>query len=133
VPTPIADINRLVSTSASGSWSGHIIGSVFNAGAQYVAAGGLNATYNFGSGAGSFSVLNYDSFPPFRVDFTKKLSPGSTSYSFSFSNPSGLPLKGSVNGGFFGPNAKDTGGNFSFSGTAGSPYFTSGIFAATKK
>ena len=128
-PTPIADISRLAGMGTA-DYAGHLIGSVFNAGRQYIAAGGLNASYNFGTQIGSFAVVNYDGLS-FSATGTAPLT-GST-YTFKLNRPSGVPLTGAINGGFFGPNAKDTGGNFSFSGAGGFPYFTSGIFAATKK
>ena len=58
--TPLTDINVLAAQGAVGNYTGNLIGSVFNNGQQYVAAGGLNASYNFGTHAGSFSVINYD-------------------------------------------------------------------------
>ncbi len=126
-PTPIADISRLTSMGATGSYSGHLIGSVFNNGAQYIAAGGLNATYNFATQMGKFSVLNYDG-----VSFaaTGRAPLAGSNYTFGITDVPGL--SGKVSGGFYGPNAANTGGNFSFSKTVGPTYFTSGIFAAKK-
>ena len=46
--TPLTDINVLAAQGAVGNYTGNLIGSVFNNGQQYVAAGGLNASYNFG-------------------------------------------------------------------------------------
>ena len=126
-PTPIGQINSLVTMGATASYSGHLIGSVFNSGAQYIAAGGLNASYNFGTGFGRFTVNNYDHLS-FVATGTSTLTNGQ--YSFTLNNPSGLPLTGTVKGGFFGPAAAETGGSFAFS--AGRSYFTSGIFAAAK-
>ena len=58
--TPLADMNLLASQGATGTYNGHLIGSVFNNGAQYVATGGLTATYNFAQQTGSFAVNKYD-------------------------------------------------------------------------
>ena len=126
-PTPITDISLLASQSAVGYYSGHLIGSVFNNGAQYLAAGGLNASYNFGTQVGSFSVRNYDA-----RSFTvtgKPITSGAT-YKFGIANVTGLA--GSINGSFYGPLAAETGGNFNFHTTVGPPYLTSGIFAAKR-
>jgi len=125
--TPIADINMLASQGAVGNYSGHLIGSVFNNGAQYVAAGGLNATYHFGTNVGSFSVVNYDG-----RSFTATGSPitSGATYKFGITNLPGLA--GSFNGSFYGPAAAETGGNFNFHTTVGPTYLTSGIFAAKR-
>jgi hypothetical protein len=126
--TPNTDINMLASQGAVGNYSGHLIGSVFNNGAQYVAAGGLNASYNFGTNVGMFSVLNYDG----RISFTATGSPviSGASYKLGITNVAGLA--GSINGSFYGPLAAETGGNFNFHTTAGPTYLTSGIFAAKR-
>ena len=43
-----------------------------------------------------------------------------------------VPIAGGINGGFYGPMAAETGGNFNFHTTAGPTYLTSGIFAAKR-
>jgi hypothetical protein len=125
--TPLADINKLAAQGAVGNYTGHMIGSVFNNGAQYTAAGGVAATYNFGTQMGSFSVINYDG-----RSFTTTGRPATSgaSYQFGITNVPGLT--GSINGGFYGPMAAETGGNFKFQTTAGPTYLTSGIFAAKR-
>ena len=55
-----------------------------------------------------------------------------SNYSFAINNPQGLPITGAVNGGFYGPAAANTGGNFNFHTTVGPTYLTSGIFAAKR-
>ena len=129
--TPMNDINTLASQGAIGSYTGHMIGSVFNNGAQYVAAGGVAATYNFGTRVGSFAVNNYDG-RSFSVSGSPITSQGGRSYQFGINNPQGLPITGAVNGSFYGPMAAETGGNFAFKTTAGPTYLTSGIFAAKR-
>jgi trimeric autotransporter adhesin len=126
-PTPNTDINALAAQGATGNYSGQLIGSVFNNGAQYVAAGGLSATYNFGTQVGSFSVVNYDG-----RSFTATGTPitSGATYKFGINNVRGLA--GSFNGSFYGPSAANTGGNFSFHTTVGPTYLTSGIFAAAR-
>jgi hypothetical protein len=125
--TPLADLNVLAMQGAIGNYSGHLIGSVFNNGQQYIAAGGLQATYNFGTQAGSFSIINYDG-----RSFTATGSPivQGANYKFGITNVPGLT--GAINGSFYGPLAANTGGNFNFHTTVGPTYLTSGIFAAAR-
>jgi hypothetical protein len=127
--TPLADINTLAMQSARGDYTGHMIGSVFNNGQQYVAAGGVAATYFFATQTGSFSVMNYDG-----KSFTATGNPTvqGASYRFVVDNPQGIPIKGGINGSFYGPLAANTGGNFAFQSTAGPTYLTSGVFAAKR-
>ena len=131
--TPLADMNLLASQGAVGSYSGHLIGTVFNAavsnGAPYVAAGGLTATYQFAPQTGMFSVNNYDG-RSFMLSGKAPLT--GSSYNFGINNPQGLPIAGSINGSFYGPMASETGGNFKFQTTAGPTYLSSGIFAAKR-
>jgi hypothetical protein len=128
--TPLADMNLLASQGATGTYNGHLIGSVFNNGNQYVAAGGLTTTYQFATQTGTFSVNNYDG-RSFMLSGKAPLT--GSSYNFGINSPQGLPITGSVNGSFYGPMAAETGGNFNFRTTApGSTYLTSGIFAAKR-
>ena len=60
VATPLSDLNSLISQSATATYTGHAIGSVFNNGASYVAAGGFTGTYNFGTQTGTMAVNNFD-------------------------------------------------------------------------
>ena len=128
-PTLSTDISALASQGAVGTYTGHMIGSVFNNGNQYLAAGGLTATYQFRDQTGTFAVNNYDG-RSFMLSGKAPLT--GSNYSFAISNPQGLPITGSVNGGFYGPAAANTGGNFNFHTTVGQPYLTSGIFAAKR-
>jgi trimeric autotransporter adhesin len=125
--TPAADINKLAAQGAVGNYSGHMIGSVFNNGAQYVAAGGVAATYNFGTQAGSFSVINYDG-----RSFTTAGKPITQGANYKFGITDVPGITGAVKGSFYGPMAAETGGNFTFRTTAGPTYLTSGIFAAKR-
>jgi hypothetical protein len=127
VPTSTADISSLKAASFSGTYTGNLVGTVVNGTAQYLASGGLNATYNFGTGAGSFAVTNYDG-----VSFTVTGSSALSGSNYTFGVKSVPGLAGSISGSFYGPMAAETGGNFAFSKTVGSPYFTSGIFAAKR-
>ena len=128
-PTPNTDISLLASQNAVGNYSGHLIGSVFNNGAQYIAAGRLTTTYQFATQTGTFSVNNYDG-RSFRLSGKAPLT--GSSYNFGINNPQGLPITGAVNGSFYGPAAANTGGNFNFHTTAGPTYLTSGTFAGKR-
>ena len=128
MPTSAMDISALAGANITGTYNGNLIGSVVNNGAQYLASGGLQAMYNFASQTGQFTVSHYDVLPTFTASGKAPLT-GST-YAFQIKNVPGVA--GSVSGGFYGPMAAETGGNFAFSKTVGSPYFTSGIFAAKR-
>jgi trimeric autotransporter adhesin len=125
IPTSAGDISSLKAASFNGSYTGNLFGTVFNNGAQYLASGGLTAAYNFGTGNGSFAVKNYDGLS-FTATGNSALS--GSNYTFGIKNVPGVA--GTVSGTFYGPMATETGGNFAFGKTVGSPYFTSGIFAA---
>ena len=127
-PTPAADISAMAGANFTGTYNGNLIGTVVNGGAQYLASGGLQATYNFASQSGSFAVSHYDTLPNFTVSGKAPLS--GSSYAFKVNNVSGVA--GSVNGSFYGPMAAETGGNFAFVKVGGTPYFTSGVFAAKR-
>jgi hypothetical protein len=119
------DIAALKAMGATGTYSGNLFGSVDNNGAKYLASGGLNARYNFGTQQGSFSVINYDGRFSFTLSGMAPLL--GANYRFKINN---MGLFGYVFGSFFGPGAIETGGNFVFRTRAGIPYFTSGIYGA---
>ena len=77
--------------------------------AQYVAAGGLNATYNFGTRVGSFAVNNYDGRS---LALTGTPTTSGASYKIGITSVPGIA--GSFSGSFYGPVAANTGGNFNF-------------------
>jgi hypothetical protein len=126
VPTSAADINALHASAITGTYSGHAIGSVFNNGSSYVAAGNFNASYNFASQTGSFAISNFDG---------RNLG-GSGPAPLSGANYggvlSGSGLSGQFAGTFYGPQAANTGGTFAVRNTTGTPYFASGIFAGKR-
>jgi hypothetical protein len=127
VPTPAADLTSLAGVSASATYNGHAIGSVFNNGANYVAAGGFTGTYNFGTRNATLSVNNFDgrSFAASGV-----AAQNGANYSLSSASPVG---RATMNGTFYGPGAAETGGSFAFQSGAGlPPYMASGIFAGRK-
>src|SRR5439155_26459596 len=109
VPTPIGDLNTLAAQAVTGNYAGHAIGSVFNNGASYLAAGGFNGTYNFATQNGTFAISNFDGHT-FAASGKAPLT--GAAYTFSLAAPG---VTGSVNGPFYraGANAaKETGGSF---------------------
>lgn len=126
MPSSIGDISSLKAANFTGSYTGNLFGTVFNNGAQYLASGGLTAVYHFGTGRGSFSVANYDG-----LSFTANgnIALSGANYNFGLKANG---VAGTVSGSFYGPMAAETGGNFAFGKTVGSPYFTSGVFAAKR-
>jgi trimeric autotransporter adhesin len=122
-PTPLADLQNLETMSATASYTGAALGSVFNNGASYVAAGGFNGTYNFGSQSGTFAITNFDGH-----NFVTAGNAPLNGANYTFAAVSN-GLGGTVNGTFYGPNAAETGGNFAFRSIAGPTYLASGIFA----
>ena len=123
VPTSAGDLTTLANQSAIGTYTGHAIGSVFNNGSNYVAAGGFTGTYNFGTQKGTMTVSNFDG-KTISATGSAPLSGGK--YSFTVSQTG---VSGTINGAFFGPKAAETGGNFSVHTTLGPTYLASGIFA----
>ena len=125
VPTSVGDLNTLASQSATGTYSGAAIGSVFNGAtaSNYVAAGGFNGTYNFGTQIGTMAITNFDGHS---FSTTGKAPLTSGNYTFNLASTG---LAGTFNGSFFGPRAAETGGNFAIHTTAGPSYIASGIFA----
>jgi trimeric autotransporter adhesin len=129
--TDIGSINTWVAgvptvnlpTTGSGSYSGAAIGTVNNAGATYLAAGGFNSSYNFGTNNGSVAINNFDSH-----NFSGSVSGFGGVYSGSIAGNGGN-RQGTVNGFFYGPGAAETGGNFAVQATSGPSYVASGIFA----
>src|SRR5579862_376259 len=123
VATPQTDINNLIGQSATASYTGHAIGSVFNNGQSYVAAGGFNGTYNFGTQSGTLAINNFDGHS---FAATGRAPLNGANYSFGVTTPG---VKGTLNGTFYGPAAAETGGNFAVQTTVGPTYLASGVFA----
>lgn len=126
VATPLADLGALQSQSATASYAGHAIGSVFNNGASYLAAGGFNGSYNFGTQTGTMAISNFDGHS-FAASGKAPLT--GANYTFGLTSPG---VKGAINGTFFGPMAAETGGNFAVQTTVGPAYLASGIFAGKR-
>jgi len=116
-------------TTGIGTYNGAAVGTVSNNGATYLAAGGFNQTYNFGTQTGSVNITNFDG-----ASYTSKVSgngQGTTNNLFSFTGGLTGPSNrnGTVIGRFYGPAAQETGGSFGVQSTAGPKYLASGIFA----
>jgi hypothetical protein len=126
-PTALGDIQSLAGMNVTGSYTGALVGTVSNNGAQYLAAGGFNETYAFARQTLSFQVNNFDGKSFGASNLSVPLS--GPNYSFGFSAGG---FAGNFNGSFYGPLAAETGGNFAFRSISGAPYLASGIFAAAR-
>jgi hypothetical protein len=124
IPTAAGDINTLQGQSFVGNYAGHVVGSVVNNGASYVAAGGFNGTYNFGTNAGTATISNFDG-----RTIGGTIGGSNGIYVGNFSTPGAT---GSIQGQFFGPMAAETGGSFGIRATAGPSYIASGVFAGKR-
>jgi trimeric autotransporter adhesin len=124
--TPLADLQNLEAMSVTATYTGAAIGSVFNNGASYAAAGGFNGTYNFGTQSGTFAITNFDAH-----NFAASGGAPLIGANYSF-GATANGFAGAVSGSFYGPKAAETGGNFAFRSTAGPTYIASGIFAGKR-
>jgi hypothetical protein len=112
-----------------GTYNGAAVGTVFNSGATYLAAGGFNQMYNFAKQAGTVNITNFDG-ASYRASVA-----GASGYLFTgplaaVSGPTSR--NGKVIGSFYGPAAQETGGSFNISNgqtAVASKYLASGIFA----
>jgi hypothetical protein len=109
-------------TSGSANYNGAAVGTVYNAGNNYLAAGSFNQTYNFANNTGTVSISNFDG-----VNYTGAVAgTGSNNFGGAVTAPG---RTGSVLGSFFGPAAVETGGSFNIRSSSGFSYLASGIFA----
>jgi hypothetical protein len=113
-------------TSGMGTYTGAAVGTVFNNGNTYLAAGGFSHTYNFGNNTGTVAINNFDG-----VNYTASVSGVSNVYAGTL-NGTGTNRSGIVAGTFFGPNAAETGGGFAVQAASGPRYIASGIFAGAR-
>ncbi len=126
VPTPLNDLRTLQSQSATATYSGAAVGSVFNNGASYMAAGAFNGSYNFGTQSGAIAVTNFDGK---NFGASGKAPLTGAAYTFNVASPG---IKGAVNGTFYGPMAAETGGTFAVQTTVGPSYMAAGTFAGKR-
>jgi hypothetical protein len=128
--TPQTDLNTLAGQGFTGTYNGHAIGSVYNNGSTYVAAGGFTGTYNFATQNASFSITNFDG-----LNFSSGTKKVPLAGPFYFANFGGTAsgLTGTLNGAFYGPMAAETGGNFTIQSlSTAAPYNAAAIFAARR-
>ncbi|HZT89299.1 MAG TPA: hypothetical protein VFA12_15095, partial [Stellaceae bacterium] len=124
IQTPVSQLP----TTGSGTYSGSAIGSVLNQGASYIASGGFNATYNFGNGLATASIVNFDG--NINLQLAGQTQLGKNTFSVS---GSGGNFSGALQGGFFGTGANaasEIGGSFAFKTLSGPSYLASGVFGA---
>ena len=109
-------------TSGVGTYNGVAVGTVLNNGATYLAGGGFNQTYNFGTLTGTANITNFDG-----ANYSAALTGSGTVFT---GNLSGVANRtGILAGTFFGPSAAVTGGGFAIQNNSGPPYVVSGAFA----
>jgi trimeric autotransporter adhesin len=113
-------------TSGTASYNGAAIGTVNNNGANYLAAGSFNNTYNFGSNTGTVAINNFDGH-----NFSGTVAGSGPAYAGAISG-GGSNRTGIVLGQFYGPAAAETGGTFAVQATSGPSYIASGIFAGKR-
>lgn len=105
-----------------GTYNGAAVGTVFNNGATYMAAGGFNQSYNFGSQTGNVKITNFDG-----ANYDATVAGSGNTFGGSLGGPPNR--SGTVIGRFYGPGAVETGGAFNILNTSGLRYLASGIFA----
>jgi trimeric autotransporter adhesin len=126
-------------TTGMGTYNGAAVGTVFNGGATYLAAGGFNQMYDFAHQKGIVNITNFDgaSYQAHVVGGSNPLpsvAAGSGNlFGGALAAVSGPANRGGiVLGSFYGPAAQEAGGSFNISNVqapAGSKYLASGIFA----
>ncbi len=124
LPTLASDMNNLITMGATANYRGAAIGSVFSNGANYMAAGGLDQFYHFGTQTGTITISNFDG-----RTFGGTVN-GANGTALFGGNLSGSGVTGAAVGSFYGPKAAETGGTFGVTGGPG--YIASGIFAGKK-
>jgi hypothetical protein len=108
-------------TTGIGTYNGVAIGAVLNNGTSYLAGGGYNQTYNFGTLAGTANITNLDG-----ANYSAPLTGSGTIFTGNLTGPANRT--GVLAGTFFGPSAAVTGGGFAIQNPAGT-YAVSGAFA----
>jgi hypothetical protein len=115
-------------TSGIGTYAGAAVGTVFNNGNAYLAAGGFSHTYNFGNNSGTLTISNFDG-----VNYSANVSGASNVYAGALiGSGAGTNRSGVVAGTFFGPNAAETGGGFAIQAASGPRYIASGVFTGAR-
>jgi hypothetical protein len=108
-------------TTGVGTYNGVAVGVVLNNGTNYLAGGGYNQTYNFGTLTGTANITNFDG-----ANYSASLTGAGPVFTGTLTGPANRT--GALAGTFFGPNAAVTGGGFGIQNPAGT-YVASGAFA----
>jgi len=108
-------------TAGVGTYNGVAVGAVLNNGKSYLAGGGYNQTYNFGTLTGTANITNFDG-----ANYSAPLTGSGTIFTGNLTGPANRT--GVLAGTFFGPSAAVTGGGFAIQNPAGT-YVASGAFA----
>jgi hypothetical protein len=104
-----------IPASGTATYNGHAIGTVYNNGARYSAAGNYQQTWNFGTDSGNVSISNFDGL----ATITGSVTAGNRR-EFVGTLSNGAGVTGNINGSFFRGTSdpvKNVGGNFSLTGT----------------
>ena len=123
-----------IPTTGFGTYNGAAVGTVFNSGATYLAAGGFNQMYNFAKQIGTVSITNFDG-ASYSAAVSGAAVAGIPGFGGRFGGAYAGGLTGPTNrngfvlGSFYGPSAQETGGTFGIQSTSGLKYLASGIFA----
>ncbi len=121
-----------VPTTGTATYSGHLTGSVVSSGAAYVAVGGYQNMWNFGTRSGTVAITNFDGRSFTGSASAPVGSPRDFSGSFSTTG-----FSGQMRGSFF-KSTTDVvagqGGDFHIidTATSGTNYKAAGIFAAQR-
>jgi len=116
-----------IPASGTATYSGHAIGTVFDNGARYQAAGSYTQSWNFGSDSGNATISNFDGRGTISGSLTS-----SNRREFTGSLSNGAGVSGNLAGSFFRGTSdavKNVGGNFNLSGTN---YQAAGIVAGQR-
>jgi len=108
-------------TTGVGTFNGVAVGAVLNNGASYLAGGGYNQSYNFGTLTGTTNITNFDG-----ANYSASLTGSGTIFTGNLTGPANRT--GALAGTFFGPNAAVTGVGVAIQDPAAT-YVASGAFA----
>lgn len=131
-----------IPTVGKASYSGHVVASVQNGGAAYVAAGRFNSTVDFGASTGNVKVRGLDNMNyqgKIALDATNRASFASVKalVGHDATTDAATRLRMTLNGAFYGSKAspaQEMGGQVVIRGltAGGQQYLGSGVFAAAK-
>jgi hypothetical protein len=135
-------LGKDIPTTGTASYGGHVVTSIRNGGAAYVAAGRFQSTVDFGASTGRVSVSGLDGVDyrgHIALDPTERATFGSVKdlVGRDAATSAVTKLRMTVNGAFYGSKvdpAKEMGGHVAIRGLTpgGQNYLGSGIFAARR-